>query len=52
MVILDAQDLQTSESIYLGRQPLTAAVLEGGQVVGRDWQTGDALLGQVAKLLG
>jgi hypothetical protein len=50
VLILDAQDLQVSESVNLGSQPLVAAVLEGGLVVGRDWKTGDTLMGQATLL--
>lgn len=48
VVILDPDDLRITESIDVGRQPLEASVLNTGQLVARDWKTGDTLLGRVA----
>jgi hypothetical protein len=34
---------------WLDRQPIAAAVLSSGQVVARDWKSGDVLLGRLAR---
>ncbi len=45
VLVLDPADLSIRERIRIGRQPYAAVVLPTGQVVARDWKTGDLLLG-------
>jgi hypothetical protein len=43
IAIVDPGTMALSRTCRLGRQPLVAAVLEGGHVVARDRKTGDLL---------
>jgi hypothetical protein len=45
VLVVDPVSLSVRQRIQLGRQPLEAVVLPAGQVVARDWKTGDLLLG-------
>ncbi len=44
VLILDPVSLETRFAANLGAQPLVAALLQGGRIVARDWQTGQALV--------
>ena len=44
VLVLDPADLSIRQQIRFGRQPYEAVVLPTGQVVARDWKTGDLLL--------
>ncbi len=45
VVSLNASTLKVAHTAQLGRQPLEAVALSGGDVVARDWKTGDLLRG-------
>jgi len=47
VALVNPRDMTVSRSINLGRQPLTAAVVAGNQLVARDWKTGNLLLGNL-----
>ncbi len=46
---IDAATLKVKLSARLGRQPLKLAALPRGEVVARDWKTGDLLRGKLAR---
>jgi len=46
---IDLETLKTRRSARLGRQPLEVAALPGGEIVARDWQTGDLLRGALRR---
>ena len=49
VVGVDARTLEVTCAAQVGRQPLDVAALPGGQVVARDWKTGDLLRGTLAR---
>ena len=49
VVGLDTSSLKIRSSATLGRQPLEVAALPGGEVVARDWKTGDVLRGRLER---
>jgi hypothetical protein len=48
MVIVDPDTLMPARHLRLGRQPLVAVALQDGDVIGRDWKTGDLLRANLA----
>lgn len=44
VLMLDPVNLENGSTAPLGAQPLVAALLQGGRIVARDWQTGQALM--------
>jgi len=49
VVGIDAATLKMWRSAKVGRQPLEVAALPGGEVVARDWKTGDLLRGRLER---
>ena len=49
VVGIDAATLKIRRSAKLGREPLELAALPGGEVVARDWKTGDVLHGKLKR---
>lgn len=49
VVGIDAATLKIKRSAKLGRQPLTLAALPRGEIVARDWKTGDLLRGRLER---
>jgi hypothetical protein len=49
VVGIDVATLKVKHSARLGRQPLKLAALPRGEVVARDWKTGDLLLGKLER---
>jgi len=49
VVGLDPSTLRVTGSAKVGRQPLEVAALRGGEVVARDWKTGDLLRGELRR---
>lgn len=47
VVSLDLATLKVQGTAVLGREPLQAAMLASGDVIARDWQTGDLLRGTI-----
>jgi hypothetical protein len=47
VVGVDLDTLKIKRSAKVGRQPLEVAALSGGEVVARDWKTGDLLRGKL-----
>lgn len=45
VVALDPKNLKVKGTAVIGRQPLEAAMLANGDVIARDWKTGDLLRG-------
>jgi len=43
IAVIDPDTLTLARTVQLSRQPLVAAVLDGGRIVARDWKTGDLL---------
>ena len=43
IAFVDPDTLTLAGTTHTGRQPLAAAVLDGGCVIARDWKTGDLL---------
>jgi hypothetical protein len=43
IAVIDPNTLTLTQTVQTGRQPLVAAVLDGGHVIARDWKTGDLL---------
>ena len=46
---IDAETLRVTRVAKLGRQPLEVAALRGGEVVARDWKTGELLRGELRR---
>jgi hypothetical protein len=46
VVALDMSSLRIRGTATLGREPIEAALLSSGEVVARDWKTGDLLRGR------
>jgi hypothetical protein len=46
---MNASTLKVAQVAKLGRQPLEAMALPGGDVVARDWKTGDLLRGTLKR---
>jgi hypothetical protein len=46
---IDPATLKTRRTARLGRQPLEVAALPGGEIIARDWQTGDLLRGALRR---
>jgi len=46
---VDVRTLERRGGANLGREPMEVAVLAGGQIVARDWKTGDLLRGELAQ---
>ena len=49
VVGIDAATLKIKRSARLGRQPLEVAAVQQGDVVARDWKTGDLLRGKLER---
>jgi hypothetical protein len=49
VVGIDLGTLKIKRSARIGRQPLEVAALRGGEVVARDWKTGDLLRGTLER---
>jgi hypothetical protein len=49
VVGISMDDLKTRSVAKLGRQPLEAALLKDGLVIGRDWKTGELLKGSLRR---
>ena len=47
VVSLDPSTLRITRTANVGRQPLEAVAIPGGDVVARDWKTGDVLRGKL-----
>jgi hypothetical protein len=47
IVAVDVRTLEVIQTAHVGRQPMEVAALPGGDVVARDWQTGDLLRGSL-----
>ena len=47
VVGIDAATLRIRSSATLGRQPLEVTTWSGGEIVARDWKTGDVLRGRL-----
>ena len=47
VIVLELTSLQKRQSIKLGQQPLTLALMADGEVLARDWKTGSLLRGQL-----
>jgi YVTN family beta-propeller protein len=43
VAVIDPSTLAFAKTIHVGRQPLVAVVLDAGQIIARDWKTGDLL---------
>jgi len=46
---IDAATLKIKRSVKLGRQPLELVALPRGEIVARDWKTGDPLRGRLKR---
>jgi YVTN family beta-propeller protein len=44
VVLIDAVTLDVISVLSIGRQPLEAVLTASGEVVARDWETGDTLV--------
>jgi hypothetical protein len=49
VVAIDLASLRIRSSAKVGRQPLEAVALAGGEIVARDWKTGDLLRGALER---
>jgi hypothetical protein len=49
VVSLDTSTLRITRRANVGRQPLNAVAIPGGDVVARDWKTGDVLRGKLRR---
>jgi hypothetical protein len=50
VIVVDPDNLKTRFRCQTGQQPLQAVALADGQVVARDWKTGELLQGQLRKV--
>jgi hypothetical protein len=49
VVGVDVATLKITQSAKLGRQPLELVALPDGEVIARDWKTGDLLRGRLKR---